>query len=336
MKSSAAEQTLPHRRAVPSFNAVLAKHRLKMPSRKAIEVLQVNMGKKCNQACKHCHVEAGPLRTESISPLILRRLLKIAEANPSVSTIDITGGAPEMHPHFREFVVQARAQGLHIIDRCNLTIMEEPDQETLAEFLAENEVHVVASMPCYSKENLEKQRGRGVFAKSVRGLQRLNALGYASKALPKLQLDLVYNPVGNVLPPDQATLEAEYRRELSRHFGITFSNLLTITNMPIGRAQDAMLREGSYDDYIELLSNNLNTATLPGLMCRYTLNIGWDGRIFDCDFNQMLNMEIGRGSRSLLSGDFSLEELQDIGIRTGIHCLGCTAGNGSSCGGSLA
>jgi radical SAM/Cys-rich protein len=262
------------------------------------------------------------------------RVLELLEANPGVEILDVTGGAPEMSEHFRSVVSGARALGRRVIDRCNLTILFEPGQEHTAEFLADQQVEVVASLPCYSEENVEQQRGRSVFGQSIDALLWLNELGYARAGSP-LRLDLVYNPLGAFLPPPQKELEERYREELRRRFGIEFHALLTLTNMPIKRFAHALRRDGAYEQYMSLLVNHFNPATLPGLMCRSLVSIGYDGRIYDCDFNQMLDLETPGPARTIWDLD-DLSELNGRPIATASHCFGCTAGAGSGCGGALA
>jgi radical SAM/Cys-rich protein len=316
----------------PRFADPLAAHGLPPLTRGPVTTLQVNVGKLCNQACHHCHVEAGPKRTEIMPETVADRVLELLAASPEVTTVDVTGGAPELNPHFRRLVRETRALGRDVIDRCNLTVLFEPGMDGLAEFLAEQGVAVTASLPCYGAENVEKQRGAGVFDKSIRALQRLNALGYGRG--DGLALDLVYNPVGAFLPPPQAELEARYKDELRRGFGIDFDRLLTITNMPIKRFAEALARAGEQAAYMGLLVNHFNPATVEGLMCRSLLSVGWDGALYDCDFNQMLELPLGGGPATI----FALHGLGDLTgapIATAAHCYGCTAGPGSSCGGAL-
>jgi len=305
--------------------------------RAAPSTLQVNVGKRCNQACHHCHVEAGPKRTEIMSWEVAERIVELIAANPCIETVDLTGGAPELNPNFRWLVAEARRLGREVIDRCNLTVFFEPGMNDLAEFLATHRVHVVASLPCYQAQNVEKQRGLGVFDKSIAALQALNELGYG-RAGSQLQLDLVYNPVGPSLPPAQSQLETKYKEELGRLFGVRFNRLLTITNMPIKRFAHLLARTGQHEAYMELLVNHFNPATVPEVMCRSLLSVGWDGRLYDCDFNQMLEIEIGAahatGARTIWDVT-SLDALSGRRIATGSHCFGCTAGAGSSCGGTL-
>jgi radical SAM/Cys-rich protein len=313
------------------FDATLANHGWQPFTRGRMDTLQVNVGKRCNQACHHCHVEAGPKRTEIMTESTAVRVLALLAATPSVATLDLTGGAPELNPHFRQLVRGARRLGRRVVDRCNLTVLFEPGQDDLAAFLAEHDVAIVASLPCYTAENVERQRGHGVFDKSIRGLQQLNALGYGRPG-NGLALELVYNPVGPFLPPAQAELEARYRTELDDAFGITFDRLLTITNMPIKRFADMLTREGAHQAYMGMLVNHFNPATVDGLMCRSLASVGWDGRLYDCDFNQMLELAL---ARTIWDVD-DLGTLAGLPIATGTHCFGCTAGAGSSCGGVLA
>ncbi len=323
--------------AVPEFDDVLRESGLPELVRDEVRTLQVNVGKLCNMACHHCHVEAGPKRTERMFRDVAERLLEILAANPRVELLDLTGGAPEMNENFRFLVTEARRLGRRVIDRCNLTILFEPGMDDLAELLAENEVHVVASLPCYQAENVDKQRGRGAFDKSILGLRRLNALGYGRPG-SALQLDLVYNPIGASLPPPQARLEAKYREELGRLFGIEFHQLLTITNMPIKRFAWFLERSGQLDRYMALLVNHFNPGTVPELMCRSLLSVAWDGRLYDCDFNQMLEIELGAAARAgprTVWDVTSLDGLAGRRVATGGHCFGCAAGAGSSCSGAL-
>lgn len=306
--------------------------------RAATTTLQVNIGLRCNLACHHCHVESGPKRSEALDRRGVERLIELLAKSPEVETLDITGGAPEMHPDFRFLVEAARDLGRKVIDRCNLTILFEPGQEDTAAFLAAQGVDIVASLPCYSLENVEKQRGRGVFDGSIRALQQLNALGYArtrsAGADGALKLDLVYNPIGASLPPSQASLEEEFREALTRKFGISFDRLLTITNMPIKRFAHELLRDGVYADYMDLLVANFNPSTVQDLMCRQLISVAHDGSIYDCDFNQALGLTPTAGSVSIFEID-RLSDLDGHDIATAAHCFGCTSGAGSSCGGAL-
>ncbi len=312
--------------------------------RGAITTLQVNLGKRCNQACLHCHVEAGPKRTESMTRKTALRVMKLLSESPGVQTLDITGGAPELNDNFRWMVEEASELGREVIDRCNLTIFFEEGMAGLPEFLADKKVRVVASMPCYSLKNVDAQRGKGAFDKSVRGLKILNELGYGKKG-SGLVLDLVFNPGGPFLPPAQDTLEARYREELASKFGISFSSLLTLTNLPVKRFADALLRSGELESYMDLLVSNFNVATVPGLMCLGLLSVSWDGKIYDCDFNQMLEIATVfpkgiAGALSVLHSESiddleSIDQLRGGAVRTASHCFGCTAGAGSSCGGAI-
>lgn len=310
------------------FARALAEHGTARLQAGRIETLQVNVGRRCNQACHHCHVEAGPKRTEMMSRAVAARVLHVLSRSAGVRTLDITGGAPELNDSFRFLVEGAAALGREVIDRCNLTILFEPGMEDLATFLARHRVRVVASLPCYSQENVDKQRGNGVFGKSIEALRVLNALGYGET----LPLDLVYNPLGAFLPPAQAALQARYQDELLRAFGVRFSRLLTITNVPIKRFAQQLAREGKSEKYMSLLVEHFNVATVPGLMCRSLVSVGYDGRLFDCDFNQMEEMPL---APTLFDID-DVAELEGRAIRTASHCFACTAGAGSSCGGSIA
>lgn len=314
------------------FQSKLAEHRYDL-KKASIEVLQVNVGKLCNLTCSHCHVEAGPTKTrENIDQKTVLAIVGLMDSLQP-KTLDLTGGAPELNPHFRYLVIEAHKRGMHIIDRCNLTILFEKGMEDLAEFLAEHRVEVIASLPCYSKDNVDKQRGNGTFGKSIEALQKLNSLGYG-KSDSGLFLNLVYNPVGAHLPPAQGNLENDYKQRLQDDFGIVFNNLYTITNMPITRYAKYLKAFNQLDSYTELLINNFNPHTLDGLMCRNTLNISWDGRLFDCDFNQMLGMGM-RNGKPFTVFNVTKKDLEDWQVLTANHCFGCTAGAGSSCQGAL-
>jgi radical SAM/Cys-rich protein len=323
------------------FDQYIAGKGLKPLRRAQVSTLQLNIGLRCNLACHHCHVESGPKRTERLDRRGIERIIELLELNPDVTTLDITGGAPELHPDFRDLVRAARSLGRKVIDRCNLTILFEPGQEDTAFFLAEQGVDIVASLPCYSLKNVEQQRGRGVFDGSIRALRELNAFGYgssegSSEGQPEsaLQLDLIYNPVGAFLPPPQASLEAEYRFELESQFGIVFDRLLTITNMPIKRFAHELLREGQYEAYMGLLVNHFNADNVDSLMCRRLINVGHDGTLYDCDFNQALEL-LPPGPRRTIFDIDDFGELEGNRISTAPHCFGCTSGTGSSCGGAL-
>ena len=320
-------------RAVVSFERALEGHRLAPLRRRAVATLQVNIGRLCDLACHHCHVEAGPKRTENMSFRTAERVVELVGTSPGITLVDLTGGAPEMNPNFRFLVREARALGRQVIDRCNLTVLFLPGQEDLAEFLAEHEVAVVASLPCYTKENVDKQRGRGVFGMSIEGLKLLNRLGYGGPG-SLLALDLVYNPLGALLPPPQRELEARYRVELAELFGIEFHHLFTITNMPIKRFAHDLARQGKEEEYLSLLVNHFNPESVSGLMCRDLVSVAWDGTLHDCDFNQMLEIPLGGRPRTIWDLD-DLGALEGEPIATARHCFGCTAGAGSSCGGAL-
>jgi radical SAM/Cys-rich protein len=320
------------------FDATLLAHGLGELRRAAPRTLQVNLGRLCNLACHHCHVEAGPKRTEILDGRLADRLLELLAASPRVEVLDLTGGAPEMNPHFRRLVQGARSLGRRVIDRCNLTILLEAGHEDLAEFLAANEVEIIASLPCYTQENVDRQRGLGTFEASIAALRRLNDLGYGRAGSP-LRLDLVYNPLGPSLPGAQRQLEADYKRELGQRFGIEFHHLLTITNMPIRRFAEQLARLGRGEEYQTLLERSFNAATVAELMCRHQVSVDWNGRIYDCDFNLMLELplpdENSTGRRTIWDVDW-LEVFANGPIATASHCFGCTAGSGSSCGGALA
>jgi radical SAM/Cys-rich protein len=297
-----------------------------------IEVLQVNVGKLCNQTCRHCHVDAGPERREVMSRETMTVCLDVL-ARAGIPTVDVTGGAPEMNPHFRWFVTEARNLGCHVIDRCNLTILLAPGHDGLPAFLAGQRVEVVASLPCYSAQNTDAQRGSGVFEKSITALRRLNALGYG-RPDSGLILTLVYNPLGPSLPPPQPGLEADYRRELAAQYGVVFNRLHTITNMPISRFLDDLVQRGRLDEYMAKLVTAYNPAAAAGVMCRTLLSVGWDGRLYDCDFNQMLDLGPAAGLPRHIR-DFDVGALAGRQIVTGQHCYGCTAGSGSGCQGAI-
>lgn len=303
--------------------------------RHPLEILQVNLGYLCNQSCLHCHVNAGPNRKELMDQATIADILRILD-NPAIHTLDLTGGAPEMNPLFRQLVQQAHALGKKVIDRCNLSILSEPGYEDLTDFLTRHQVEIVASLPCYLEQNVDGQRGKGVYQKSIDGLLKLNAAGYAQPG-SDLTLNLVYNPLGPYLPPGQSTLEADYKHYLLEHFNIRFNQLFTITNMPIARFGSTLLSEGKFDEYMNLLKDAMNLANLDGLMCKNQLSIDWQGYVYDCDFNQMLKLNLhhpNHGDKLHISelGDL---DLTDLDIIAADHCFGCTAGQGSSCGGAL-
>ena len=304
--------------------------------RGAIDTLQVNLGYRCNQSCLHCHVNAGPNRTEEMSRETIDTVLAFLSANPAVRTLDLTGGAPELNRHFRYLVTAARGRGVRVIDRCNLTILEEPGQEGLAEFLAEQRVEVVASMPCYLEDNVDRQRGKGVFDASIRGLQRLNLLGYG---LPGsgLPLNLVYNPQGPSLPPPQEALEHDYKQHFALHFGVVFNHLFTLANMPIQRFGSMLISKGQFASYMSLLKSAHCEDSLQQVMCRTLVSVDWQGYLYDCDFNQQLGLPIRAAGKSRTHlQDISAGQIEGQPIRVADHCFGCTAGQGSSCGGALA
>lgn len=318
--------------SIPSFKASLDGHKLDI-IRNSTEILQVNIGRLCNLACHHCHVEAGPKRTENMTKKTVDRVIELLEKSPSIHTVDLTGGAPELNQYFKDLVIAARRLNKKVIDRCNLTVLYEPGQSETALFFKEHQVHVVASLPCYSKENVEKQRGRGVFDKSLEALKTLNSLGYG-KSGTNLILDLVYNPTGPFLPPVQETLQMDYKNELMELFGIEFNHLYTITNMPIKRFLTDLQRSEKLDTYMELLVNSFNPKAAEGVMCRNLISVAWDGELFDCDFNQMLEMPLGNKKRTIWDIN-SFTGLENNPIAFANHCYACTAGSGSSCGGSL-
>ncbi|HBR93418.1 MAG TPA: radical SAM protein [Opitutae bacterium] len=319
--------TLP---TIPSFQDTLAAQQLTL-TRQSPRVLQINTGKMCNLTCVHCHVNAGPHRKEIMTLETVDHILDWLRSTP-IEVVDLTGGTPEMMPHFRHLVEGVREMGREVMDRCNLTIINEPGYEWVAEFHAQHGVHIVASMPCYCPKNVNAQRGEGVFDSSIQALQTLNALGYGID--PRLQLDLVFNPNGAQLPPEQAELEADYKRELKEHFDIVFNQLFAITNMPIARFTSYLKRQGSYQAYMQLLLDNFNPASIEGLMCRDTISVGWEGDLFDCDFNQQLGMQHGEKAAPERLWELDLNDWVQRPIQLGSHCYGCTAGQGSSCGGA--
>ena len=300
--------------------------------RRRVSTVQANLGYRCNQTCQHCHVNAGPHREEVMDRDTLTLLMRFVRAS-GARVLDLTGGAPELNPGFRDLVAEARAAGLEVIDRCNLTVLEEPGQEDLAEFLAAHQVHVVASLPCYLEDNVDRQRGKGVFETSLRALARLNSLGYGTA----LALDLVFNPQGPSLPPPQQALERDYREMLGGRYGIVFTRLLTLANMPIQRFGSMLASQGRFDEYMALLREAHREENLDAVMCRDLVSVDWQGYLFDCDFNQMLGLPLRRAgqSRSHLR-DVVGQSLAELPIVVRDHCYGCTAGQGSSCGGALA
>ena len=303
-------------------------------SRRAVDTLQVNLGRYCNLACIHCHVESGPSRTEMMSRETVDAVLRFL-ATTNIPTLDITGGAPELHRDFDDLVESARGLARHVMDRCNLTVIFEPGKDYLPEFFKRHQVELICSLPCYSQENVDKQRGKGTFDLSIQALRRLNELGYGQTD-SNLVLNLVYNPVGPHLPPPQAILEQDYKRILGEQFGIVFHQLYCLTNMPITRYATHLKLRGEYDAYTEMLERSFNTATLDQVMCCNLISIGWDGSIYDCDFNQMLDLRFrDRAGKALNIASLSLDQILDRPITIGDHCYACTAGCGSSCGGAL-
>jgi radical SAM/Cys-rich protein len=304
-------------------------------SRLKLETLQVNLGYRCNQSCVHCHVNAGPNRAEMMTRATVGVVLEFLAAS-GVKAIDVTGGAPELNPHFRELVTSARRLGAHVMDRCNLTVLNEPGQEDLAEFLAANSVEIVASLPCYLEDNVDRQRGKGVFTGSIVGLKRLNALGYGKSGSP-LELSLVYNPQGASLPPAQPALEEAYRAHLGANFGVEFTRLYTLANMPIQRFGSTLVSKGQFHSYMQLLRSSHRDENIGAVMCRTLLSVDWQGNVFDCDFNQMLGIPLAvPGRRRVKLTDLIGRDLAGNPIAVADHCYGCTAGQGSSCGGALA
>ncbi len=312
---------------------LLDKIRFPALRRGRLETLQINVGYRCNQSCIHCHVNAGPNRTEEMTGAVVDLVVEFLRRQ-KIPTLDITGGAPELNPHFRRLVREACKLGVKVMDRCNLTILEQPDQEDLAEFLASERVEIVASMPCYLRDNVERQRGNGVFDGSIRGLKRLNAIGYGRDR--ELLLHLVYNPQGPSLPPAQATLEADYKRVLSEQHGVVFNKLYVLANMPIQRFGSMLVSRGEFESYLDLLRDAHLDANLAGVMCRNLLSVDWLGYVYDCDFNQMLGLPMARGhNRRVHLADLLDDTIDGNPIRVAGHCYGCTAGQGSSCGGAL-
>ncbi|OOZ41241.1 radical SAM protein [Solemya pervernicosa gill symbiont] len=303
-------------------------------SRAKLETLQVNLGYRCNQQCLHCHVNAGPKRTEEMSAETIEQIITFIKAN-RIKRLDLTGGAPELNQHFRQLVTTMRNMDVHVIDRCNLTILQEPGQEDLAQFLADHQVEITASLPCYLKENVESQRGRGVYERSIEGLKQLNALGYG-EAGSDLVLNLMFNPIGPSLPPPQTALEADYRKILGEQYGIRFSHLHTLTNMPIKRFGSTLVSKGGFDDYMALLRGSYCADNLEAVMCRTLISVDWQGYLYDCDFNQMLEMSLQAGGRERTHiSDLQDQQIEGQPIAVADHCYGCTAGQGSSCGGQL-
>jgi len=302
--------------------------------RSVLHQLQVNLGYRCNLSCTHCHVNAGPKRTEMMDQQNIEWVIRVLEQG-EIQQLDLTGGAPEMNPHFRSLVEAASALGIQVIDRCNLAILEEPEQHDLAQFLADHRVEVVASMPCYLQENVDAQRGKGTFDANIRGLQQLNQLGYGDPESGRI-LNLVYNPQGATLPPPQASLELDYKRVLEEQYGVCFNRLLTIANLPIHRFGSVLLSKGEFEGYMELLQSSHQSQNLETVMCRNLVSVDWQGTLYDCDFNQMLKMPLrSEASHPLHLRDLLTLSLQQRPIQVAGHCYGCTAGQGSSCGGAL-
>lgn len=327
-----ANARLPLAPLAPDFAATLERHGLPRLERSRVTTLQVNVGRLCNMACQHCHVDAGPKRTEVMPAHVADRVLELVRSSSGIEVVDFTGGAPELNPEFRRLVRGVTALGRAVIDRCNLSVLFEPGQQDLHEFLARHRVRIVASLPCYQEANVDGQRGKGAFERSLAALRRLNAVGYGIRD-SGLELDLVYNPTGPSLPPSQTGLQERYKRELFDRFRIQFNELLTITNMPINRFEHALARSGKFDAYMQLLVDHFNAGTVPGLMCRSLLSVGYDGRLYDCDFNQMLGLELG-AAKTIWDVE-RLDAIDGEPIATQAHCFGCTAGAGSSCGGAL-
>ena len=325
------ETIMPMPGQLASFQETLQQHNVSI-QRKQVRTLQINIGKKCDLACHHCHVEAGPKHPDNMTAETVNRVMQVLADSPTVKVLDITGGAPELNPNFRRLCSYARELGIEVYDRCNLTILFEPGQEDTAEFFAEQGITVIASLPCYTADNVEQQRGKGVFDKSIAALHQLNGLGYG-KAGTDLILNLVYNPVGTHLPPPQAQLEEDYRKQLTEQLGIEFNALFTITNMPIKRYRHFLEREHAFTKYMQLLLDNFNSQTTADVMCTDMLSVGFDGQLYDCDFNQMLEIPLN-GQRLTL---WDIDSLADIPVSIAVdnHCYGCTAGAGSSCGGAL-
>jgi len=303
-------------------------------TRNALEILQVNLGYLCNLSCTHCHVNAGPKRTELMELATVDLILEFID-KMAIHTLDLTGGAPEMNPHFKYLVEQARARNVKVIDRCNLVILEEPGFEDMADFLAASRVEITASLPCYLEDNVDRQRGKGTFAASLAALKKLNRLGYGQTDQP-LQLNLVFNPQGLNLPPEQQALEKAYKKHLQEHYGIVFNKLYTITNLPIQRFGSMLISKGLFSDYMQLLKDHHRQENLAGVMCRNTISIDWQGYVYDCDFNQMLQLQLGKNpGRKTHLRDLIDQQLTGAPINVRQHCYGCTAGQGSSCGGAL-
>ncbi|MCY4217853.1 MAG: arsenosugar biosynthesis radical SAM protein ArsS [Gammaproteobacteria bacterium] len=314
-----------------NFTQTLKDHGCPPLRRDKLSELQVNTGYLCNQACEHCHVEAGPKRTELMTWDTMQHILDWIDKN-HIESVDITGGAPELNPYFRIFCDALKSRNIEITSRCNITVQFEKDQQDLADWYAERKIRLVCSLPCYSRNNVDQQRGKGVFDKSIRGLLKFNECGYGID--PELILDLVYNPVGPFLPPDQSSLEIDYKQALQEDFNIVFNRLLALTNLPVKRFRHFLERTNQLDDYQQLLVENFNPLTIENLMCRHLISVDWQGYVYDCDFNQMIGLHPGIGKPTKL-WELQADNLTDNLVRVGKHCYGCTAGAGSSCGGTL-
>jgi radical SAM/Cys-rich protein len=338
VRTSDSLRILDQKTVTADFDATLAAHHCGPLVREETRTLQINVGKLCNQACHHCHVDAGPKRVEVMSRAVAERTIELLGQSPTVEVVDITGGAPELNPNFRWLVERAARQDRHVIDRCNLTVLFQPGMEDLPDFLAGHRVEIVASLPCYTAENVDKQRGRGVFEKSIQALRVLNRLGYGMPGSP-LPLNLVYNPLGPSLAPPQDPLEKDYRHQLRNGFGIEFHRLLALNNMPIQRFANFLRLNGQYDAYMSLLVNHFSPRNVQGLMCRSLLSVGWEGDLYDCDFNQMLELGMTRATGAPALTIWNVESFSRLSgqhVRTASHCFGCTAGAGSGCRGALA
>lgn len=324
--------------AVLDSKPLLIKTNFPSVERERLRTLQVNLGYLCNLSCTHCHVNAGPKRTELLSLENIQLILRLLQTH-SIECLDLTGGAPEMNPHFRTLVEGARKLKVQVIDRCNLSILQQPGYESMAKFLADNNVTVVASLPCYLEENVNGQRGNGVFSDSIEALKKLNALGYGLESNTSLRLDLVYNPTGAYLPPPEEALEADYKRELLQRYGVRFNSLLTITNMPISRFGSMLQSKGIFNEYMDLLKENFSESNLKSLMCKSLISVDWQGYLYDCDFNQMLDIPIATDKKRFhlrdLLADMDENLQQGSAVKIADHCYGCTAGQGSSCSGAL-
>ncbi|HET7214026.1 MAG TPA: arsenosugar biosynthesis radical SAM (seleno)protein ArsS [Terriglobia bacterium] len=336
-RASSALRVLDGDIATADFDATLAAHHCGRLVREETRTLQINVGKLCNQACHHCHVDAGPKRTEMMTRPVAERIIELLDESPTIEVVDITGGAPELNPNFRWLVERATSRGCRVIDRCNLTVLYQPGMEGLPEFLAHHQVEIVASLPCYTAENVDKQRGRGVFERSIQALQLLNRLGYGMPG-SELPLNLVYNPLGPSLAPPQERLEKDYKYHLRDQFGIEFHQLFALNNMPIHRFAGMLSLNGEYAAYMSLLVNHFSAQNVPGLMCRSLVSVSWEGALYDCDFNQMLELGMHQEDRTPALTIWNVKSFSGWAgqnIRTASHCFGCTAGSGSGCGGAL-